>query len=212
MSVLSKKTKKKKERNISVFRDYVESIVTAIILALIFQVFIIQTSKVPTGSMLNTIQLGDKLFFLRYIYNKGIFPLYHRDIQRQEIVVFKFPEDPKKDFIKRAIGLPGDRIKLVGGRVYVNGELLEEPYVVHDSPDNVLSLKLRGKDIENVAEFTVPEGKYFVMGDNRDTSYDSRFWGFVDRKLIKGRGFMIYWSYDGKAGSIRWDRILKLLR
>ncbi len=198
---------KEPKRKLSLFRDYLEAFVTAVILALIFQAFIIQTSKIPTGSMLNTIQQGDRIFFLRFIYWKGIFPLYHRDLKRQEIVVFKFPEDPKKDFIKRLIGLPGDRIKIRNNKVYVNGQMLEEPYVISTNPLNRMA-----SGTSNIEEFTVPEDHIFVLGDNRDNSYDSRYWGFVPLDYVKGRGLLTYWSYDAESGSINWDKILAKLR
>lgn len=195
------------KRRLSLLRDYLEAFVTAVILALIFQAFIIQTSKVPTGSMLNTIQHGDRLFFLRFIYWKGPFPLYHRAPKRQEIVVFKFPEDPTKDFIKRLIGLPGDRVKIRDNKVYVNGEMLDEPYVISTNPLNRMA-----SGNSNIDEFTVPENHIFVLGDNRDNSYDSRYWGFVPFDYIKGRGLLTYWSYDAKSGRINWDKFLKKLK
>lgn len=201
-----KKDKEETIRKLSIFRDYLEAFITAVILALIFQAFVIQTSKIPTGSMLETIQKGDRIFFLRFIYWKGPSPFYHRDLERQEIVVFKFPEDPTKDFIKRLIGLPGDNIRIRNHKVFVNGTLLNEPYAVY------------GDDIEdhafNVANMhiNVPEDHIFVLGDNRFNSYDSRYWGFVPMDYLKGRGLLTYWSYDYETGSLNWDKILRRLK
>lgn len=196
-----------KKRKLSMSRDYLEAFITAVILALIFQAFIIQTSKIPTGSMLDTIQKGDRIFFLRFIYWDGPSPLYHRELKRQEIVVFKFPEDPTKDFIKRLIGLPGDHIMVKDNKVYVNGNMLDEPYVIHSNPVNRITAQL-----SDINEFVVPEDHIFVLGDNRDNSYDSRFWGFVPFAYIKGRGLLTYWSYDYEKGRVNWDKFLRRLK
>lgn len=202
-----KKKEEDSKRKLSLFRDYLEAFITAIILALIFQAFIIQTSKIPTGSMLDTIQMGDRIFFLRFIYWDGPSPLYHRDLERQEIVVFKFPEDPTKDFIKRLIGLPGDTIEIRNNQVIVNGKTLDEPYIIYSNPINRYA-----SNTSNIPKFKVPENHIYVLGDNRDNSYDSRYWGFVPMDYLKGRGLLTYWSYDYESGSVNWDRFLRRLK
>lgn len=191
-----------------VLLEYIEALAVALVLALIIRTFVVQAFKIPSGSMLETLQIGDHLLVNKFIYGLKI-PFTDTilvDIdnpQHEDIIVFEFPEDPSKDFIKRVIGLPGDTLEIRNKDVYRNGEKLVEPYVQHTDPNMV------GRR-DNMAQITVPEGKYFVMGDNRDESYDSRFWGFVDREKIKGKALIIYWSWDGFP-HVRWNRIGKLV-
>jgi signal peptidase I len=186
----------------SVVREYFESIVIAVILALFVRTWAVQAFKIPTGSMENNLLIGDHLLVNKFLFGpaasgaeRAVLPM--RDIRRGDIVVFKYPDEPERDFIKRVIGLPGDTLELRNKKVYINGTPLEEPYVhfldaAHDAGE-VTSFDVR----ERYGPVQVPQGQYFVMGDNRDNSQDSRYWGFLPRGYIKGRALMIYWSYDG---------------
>jgi len=188
-----------------VLKEYVEAFVVAFILAMIIRTFVVQAFKIPSGSMLDTLLIGAHLLVNKFIFGVKI-PFWDRilvpidDPERGDIIVFKFPEDPSKDFIKRVIGTPGDTVEIRNKVVVVNGQPLEEPYTQHTSPAIIPGLR------DNMSQITVPENSFFVMGDNRDESYDSRFWGFVDRKAIKGKAFIIYWSWKSLT-DIRWSRI-----
>ncbi len=186
-------------------KEYSEAMIIALVLALVIRTFFIQAFKIPSGSMLETLLIGDHLLVSKINYGIKIpftdsFAVTFSEPAFQDIVVFEFPEDESKDFIKRIIGLPGDTIEIKDKQVYRNGELLEEAYVQHTDPS------VRNGVRDNREPVKVPEGKYFVMGDNRDESYDSRFWGFVDKGQIKGKAWILYWSWQG-MGNIRWDRI-----
>jgi signal peptidase I len=206
----------------STVREYFESIVIAVILALFVRTWAVQAFKIPTGSMENNLLVGDHLLVNKFAFaptlsrfEKAILPV--RDVRRGDVVVFKFPNEPERDFIKRVIGLPGETLELRNKRVYVNGEPLDEPYVYFLDPmageGEVTSLDVR----ERYGPVKVPQEQYFVMGDNRDNSQDSRYWGFLPASYVKGRALMIYWSYDGARddGSFltglftrtRWERI-----
>ena len=186
------------------FREYYEAILVAVIFASFVKIFIFQTYKIPTESMVGTLLVGDHLIVDKFGFRdpgtslfKSIFPF--RDIKRGDVIVFKYPKDPRMFFVKRAIGLPGDTVSIVNKKIYINGTAQEEPYAVFADdtvfpPDPGLPDLLRLRD--NQAEIKVPEGYYFAMGDNRDRSNDSRFWGFVPRSSIAGRGWIIYWSYE----------------
>lgn len=202
-----------------VVKDYAEALIIALILAFFIRSFVVQAFKIPSGSMLQTLQIGDHLLVNKFVYGiklpfSDITVIPISDPEHGDIIVFKYPMDTKIDYIKRVIGLPGDRLRIENKQVWRNGELLDEPYARHiDShtismvcpePPNGETMGCPCRD--NIEEFTVPPGKYFVMGDNRDASKDSRCWGFVDRKLIRGRAWMIYWSWAGVA-NIRWERI-----
>ena len=186
----------------STAREYFEAIATAVILALFVRTWAVQAFKIPTGSMENNLLIGDHLLVNKYVYSptasaieRTVFPI--RDPRRGDIVVFKYPDEPERDFIKRVIGLPGDTLELRNKKVYVNGQPLDEPYVHFLEPasgaSEVTSFDVR----ERYGPVRVPDEQYFVMGDNRDNSQDSRYWGFLPRANIKGRALMIYWSYDG---------------
>lgn len=175
--------------------EYIEVVVTAFILAMIVRTFIIQAFKIPSRSMVPTLRVGDHLFVCKFIYGLPI-PFTDEKIfefhspQRGDIIVFKSPTDSKKDYIKRVIGLPGDEIMIKDKQVYINGKPLDEPYKVHSSL-RILSV---GSPRDNWKEpKKVPEDSYFMMGDNRDDSTDSRFWGFLEKELIKGKAIFIYW-------------------
>jgi signal peptidase I len=185
----------------SLARDYFETIVTCVIFVLFARTFVFQQSKIPTGSMIPTLLIGDYIMVNKFVYapptggvpilgslERALFPL--RDVKRLDIVVFKFPEEPEKDYIKRVIGLPGETIEIRARQVYIDGRPLDEPYKVHRN------LRVTNIDQDDYPATRIPDNSYFCMGDNRDNSRDSRSWGFVPRDYIKGRAFMIWWSYD----------------
>jgi signal peptidase I len=196
----------------STIREYFESIVIAVILALFVRTWVVQAFKIPTGSMENNLLIGDHLLVNKFVFGpasgrfeRAVFPM--RDIRRGDVVVFKFPDEPERDFIKRVIGLPGETLELRNKKVYVDGQPLDEPYVHFLEPardgQEITSFDLR----ERYGPVKVPDGQYFVMGDNRDNSQDSRYWGFVKREKIRGKAFMIYWSWNGEKHWLRWRRL-----
>lgn len=194
-------------------KEYVEAIVTALILALIIRAYVVQAFKIPSGSMIPTLLVGDHILVNKFIYGTKI-PFTDKRIlvfkkpAKGDIIVFKFPENPKKDFIKRVIATEGDIIEERNKIVYVNGKQIEEPYARH------VDSYLRPGIIDprdNFGPIKVPKNKVFVMGDNRDQSYDSRYWGFVDLKDIKGKALIIYWSWDPN-NSLRFNRIGRLIK
>ncbi len=239
----------------TVWREYFESAVVTVIMALFGMTFIVQAVKVPTGSMQNTITIGDHLLVNKFIFAPGeTLPfLPQREIKRGDIIVFKYPGnpyDPKRDdrpdnrpiltnYVKRVIGLPGDRIRIEGNNVIINDEVIPEhrieanevgpnaplktvidpppppkpgePYSVYYRPgaedDDQEYDVFQGK-----AEITVPPASYFVMGDNRNNSEDSRYWGFVPRNFVIGRAMFVYWSYDESRPPTGWGIIGDFLR
>jgi signal peptidase I len=195
-------------------RENIEAIVVAVILALFIRTFIVQAFKIPSGSMKETLQIGDHILVNKFIY--GIKLPYLQttlisitDPQRDDIVVFEFPEDKDKDFIKRVVGVAGDVVEVRNKKVRVNGILQEGSYIVNSDP-HIFPGNLQPRD--NFGPVTVPTHALFVMGDNRDHSYDSRYWGFVDLKAIKGKAFIIYWSWDKDDFGVRWRRIGHILK
>lgn len=192
--------------------EYAKAIITALLLALLIRAFIIQAFKIPSGSMIPTLLVGDHLLVNKFIYGTKI-PFSDKRIlvirkpERGDIIVFKYPEDPKRDFIKRVIGTEGDTLEARDKIVYVNGKANEEPYVFY--ADN--TIRPKGNDPrDNFGPVHVPKDKVFVMGDNRDQSYDSRFWGFVDIHEIRGKALIIYWSWDTNKW-LRFNRIGRLI-
>jgi signal peptidase I len=225
----------------SVIREYFESIVIAVILALFVRTWVVQAFKIPTGSMENNLLIGDHLLVNKFVFGptplaigRAVLPV--REIRRGDIVVFKYPDEPDRDFIKRVIGLPGETVELRNKKVYINGQPLNEPYVHFLSPPSSEYQEVTSYDVrERYAPVTVPPDKYFVMGDNRDNSQDSRYWGFLPRSYIKGKALLIYWSYESgrddyldegfgasakRIGSVvvhfftktRWERLLHQIR
>ncbi len=209
----------------STLREYFESIVIAVILALFIRTFVVQAFKIPTGSMENNLLIGDHLLVNKFVFGPTASGVERRvlpitDIRRGDVVVFKYPEDPERDFIKRVIGLPGETLELRHKRVYINGRGLDEPYVHFLQPPSDAGpgdADYTPYDVrENYGPVTVPPDHYFMMGDNRDNSQDSRYWGFLPRAFIKGKALMVYWSFEsdenGGTGNIltgtRWRRIL----
>jgi len=210
-----------KSRSKSIIRDYAEAIIIALLLALVIRTFVVQAFKIPSGSMKSTLLVGDHILVNKFVYGIKL-PYWNIELlpisqpKRQDIVVFRYPVDPSKDFIKRVVGLPGDTIRIQDKKVFVNEQPLSEPYVVH-SDSRVLPLSTSPRD--NMIPVKVPANSLFVMGDNRDESYDSRFWKFVDMSELRGKAFIIYWSWnnDGELSLspqesyVRWNRIGSLL-
>ncbi len=205
-------------------REYFEAFGVALVIALIVRTLFFQAFKIPSGSMENTLLVGDHIFVNKFIYGYHV-PFTRGRIlefttpKRGDIIVFVFPEDPSKDFIKRVIGVPGDVVEIRRKTVYVDGIALKEPYVHYADKAEADSFQ-RPRD--DMAPIRVPPGKLFVMGDNRDRSYDSRYWGFVDMDEVIGKAFIIYFSIDWNKGGgwsdlwlwpemVRWDRIGRIL-
>jgi len=195
------------------FRENAEAIFIAVIIALFIRTFVVQAFKIPSGSMKPTLQIGDHILVNKFIYgvkipylNTVLLPA--KKPQRGDIVVFKYPLDPKKDFIKRVIGLPGDAVEIREKVIYINGQRLNHDVGVFSDPRTIAG-NIRPRD--NMGPITVPKGALFVMGDNRDESFDSRFWGFVPLRDVNGKAFIIYWSWDSEDFNVRWGRIANLL-
>jgi len=201
----------------SVVREYFESLVMAVGLALFVRTFVFQAFKIPTGSMEPNLLVGDHLIVNKAVFSpsasgleRAIMP--RRDIRRGEVVVFKFPKDPARDFIKRVIGLPGDQIELRRKKIYVNGQVLDEPYAHFIAPLSPEGER-RSNDLrEEYGPVTVPSGQYFVMGDNRDNSEDSRFWGFLPASYVKGKALFIYFSVGNTVSDIQFGRLLNKVK
>lgn len=200
---------KKKSR----LRENVEAILIAILLALFIRSFVVQAFKIPSGSMKPTLQIGDHILVNKFTYGVDL-PFTDITIipggrpERGDIIVFEYPVEPDKDFIKRVIGVPGDVVEIKNKDVYVNGERLEQGYTMH-TENHIIPGEKTERD--NFGPVTVPENEYFVLGDNRDNSYDSRFWGFVEDGALKGEAFIIYWSWDKERFWPRWSRLGKIL-
>lgn len=224
--------------------DYLESFLVTVLIALFGTTFVVQAFKIPSESMKPTLQVGDHLLVNKFIFGgrgewyEKLLP--YRSIRRGDILVFKYPFDDHPHYVKRVIGIPGDRIRIVDQKVYVNGARLDEPYVLHDPgasdpfgdnfppPDSYsVEIGLRPEWAAKIMQYVhhdelvVPENHYFVMGDNRDHSWDSRYWGFVDRDAVMGRPMVIYWSIEatssdytnrGLSGSLSgiWQAVLHL--
>ena len=202
-----------KQKQKSTIREYVEAILIALLLALFIRTFVVQAFKIPSGSMKDTLLIGDHILVSKFIYGiKNPFNdatlIPFKKPQRRDIVVFKYPVNPKQDYIKRVVGLPGDTIEIKDKKVYVNDEPQEEKYAIF-LDNKILPAHVQRRD--NMGPITVPENSLFVMGDNRDNSYDSRFWNFVDLKSVKGKAFILYWSWDKEIFSVRWNRIANLV-
>src|SRR5215469_2294587 len=212
----------------SVVREYAEAFGVAIILALIIRTFFIQAYKIPSGSMEPTLLIGDHILVNKLIFGlripdsifgvtplSGIIPYGHyvfrlEPVHRGDVVVFVFPPDPTKDFIKRVIGVGGDTVEVRGKSVYLNGRKMEDPHAHYEPAEGNSEIAPR----DRYGPTVVPNGQVFVMGDNRDRSYDSRFWGFVDDNNVEGRALVIYWSWDSDSGSflpIRWTRFGRII-
>jgi len=232
----------KQEFKKSTLREYFESVVIAVILALFVRTFVVQAFKIPTGSMENNLLIGDHLLVNKFVYGpaptgfeRTLLPI--GTIKRGEVLVFKYPEQPDRDFIKRVIGLPGETLEVRQKKVYINGKPLDEPYTHFlTAPAGSAFHEETSFDVrDQYGPVTIPPDHYFMMGDNRDNSQDSRYWGFLPRENIKGRALLIYWSYEAEreeyeeAGAgetvkglfsvfthfftrTRWDRMLHQIR
>ena len=210
----------------SIFREYAEAIVVAMLLAFAIRVFVVQAFKIPSGSMIPTLLIGDHILVSKLSYGiqwpsncklqMAIPPvncyaskalIEFGKPQRGDIIVFRFPEDEEKDFIKRIVGTPGDTVQLLHKKVLVNGAPLDDKVFTQRIDPGIIDGTINPRD--NFGPVTVPEDAYFVMGDNRDQSLDSRFWGFVREEKIRGKAFRIYWSWSGQGKWtewVRWDR------
>ncbi|MFQ5777740.1 MAG: signal peptidase I [Terriglobia bacterium] len=212
-------SEKRRRQTASTLREYVDSLLVTVLLALFGTTFVLQAFKIPSSSMEDTLLVGDHLLVNKFIFAGPLESppawLPYRNVRRGDIIVFKYPFPPHQHFVKRVIGLPGDRLKIVNREVQVNGQPLDETYKIHRHDafgpgfrdnfppgEGFLPYSMEEEWAEEVARLTVgdelviPAGKYFAMGDNRDNSQDSRYWGFVDRENIIGRPLFIYWSFD----------------
>jgi len=226
----------------STVREYFEAMVTAVILALFIRTFVVQAFKIPTGSMENNLLIGDHLLVNKFAVGptasgleRALLPVSR--IKRGDVLVFKYPIEPDRDFIKRVIGLPGDTLEVRDKKVYIDGTPLDEPYAHYLDATGPSELReVTSSDVrDHFGPVTVPPDQYFMMGDNRDNSADSRYWGFLRRDYIKGKALVIYWSYesdredyqqDGAAAVVkdlasvfahfftrtRWDRMFHQIR
>lgn len=193
----------------SVFREYAEAIIIALILALIIRTFVVQAFKIPSGSMEPTLLVGDHLLVSKFIYGvrnpfTGEVWIDLREPRRYEVVVFRYPRNPSQDYIKRVIGLPGETVEIRDKTVYVDGQRIDDPRAVFRD-DEVLPAARQPRD--NFGPVTVGPEELFVMGDNRDNSHDGRFWGMVETQALRGKAFILYWSWDHEERRVRWHRL-----
>jgi signal peptidase I len=214
----------------SALREYAEAFGIAVILAVVLRAFFVQAYKIPSGSMEPTLLVGDHIIVNKLIYGFrmpdslfGLTPLQSEipygkylfqiePVHRGDVVVFVFPPDPTKDFIKRVIGVPGDTVQVKAGRLYLDGQEVADPHAHFEIPPQD---RTPSSERDYFGPLKVPAGQYFMMGDNRDRSYDSRFWGLVDRNDVEGRAMFIYWSWDSDSSSmlaVRWSRFFKVIR
>jgi signal peptidase I len=233
---IEKPAKKKREK--SVFREYFELIAETAVFVFFVMTFVVQAFQIPTGSMEPTLLVGDFLLVNKLVYASTLTPfeetiLPRRRLSRQDIVVFKYPNELSKDFVKRVIGLPGEKLEIKNKQLFINDKPLDEPYKVHNDSQIIAKTSTYNYDYtirDNYGPVTVPEGHIFVMGDNRDNSADSRYWGFLPRANIKGRPWVIYFSYKAERDAYlktglrdrlkklvsflpkaRWSRMLKII-
>jgi signal peptidase I len=198
----------------STFREYAEAILMALALALFIRTFIVQAFKIPSGSMIPTLQIGDHILVNKLSYGVRL-PFLERYLleydapDRGDVVVFIFPEDRSKDFIKRVIGVAGDTVEIRAKKVYINGKEANDPHAYFAGYDPQAGPMGGGDDY---GPKVVPENHIFVMGDNRDRSYDGRFWGHVNLSDVRGKAFLIYWSWDGADRWVRWERLGSIIR
>jgi len=222
--------------------EVAEALLVALVFAIFARTWVVQAFKIPTGSMEENLLVGDHILVNKFVYGPSVGPIEGsllplRRVRRGDVVVFKFPEDPARDFIKRCVGLPGDEVDLVDKVLHINGRVVDEPYTFLTDPDiypesPFVPEYYRKRD--NFGPFVVPPGNYFCLGDNRDNSHDSRFWGPVPSEYVKGRALMVYWSIERPAlqtraeaeawwhagpldlstllSSVRWERTFRLVR
>ena len=208
-------------RSKSTLREYLEAIVLAVVLTIVIRGLVVQAFRIPTGSMEDTLVVGDFLFVNKMVYGSEIdiglggerffyyrFPAI-RDPKAGEVIVFRYPEDPSRDFIKRCVAVAGQQVEIRDKVLYVDGKAREEPYVVHKDP-RIIPREKQPRD--NFGPYVVPQGHLFMMGDNRDNSHDSRFWGALPRDLVKGKAMFLYWSWDPDRRLPRLDRLFRPVR
>ena len=205
---MAKKNNEDKPRK-SVFREYAEALGWALVLALIIRTLLLQAFTIPSSSMEKTLLVGDYLLVSKFSYGVKVpftdkFLVEFDGPEIGDIIVFRYPVDPRDDYVKRVVGLPGDVMEMRDKQLYRNGEPVRESYIQNIRPNYI-------GEPDNMPPFTVPEGQYFAMGDNRDNSSDSRVWGGVDRNLIHGKAWRIYWSWDRQEHRVRLDRLGKKL-
>jgi len=231
------------ERQQSSAREYLEALLIAVIFALFVRTFVFQPFKIPSGSMEETLLVGDHILVNKFVYGgtdnaveRWLLPV--RDVRRGDVMVFKYPDDPSRDFIKRCVGLPGDEIEIVDKTLYVNGKEVDDASYTYHTDARVYSrstyLPPAYNRRDNFGPYVVPAASYFCLGDNRDNSRDSRFWSHttVPAEYVKGRAVMVYWSFDaGYAGQAsqsglgrlafvarnfldrtRWERSFRIVR
>ena len=198
----------------SLLREYTEAIVYAILLTVVLRTFVLQAFRIPSESMLNTLLVGDFLFVNKLDYGPRLpltdvrLPGFRHPLPG-DVIVFQYPEDPRKDYIKRCVAVGGQTVQVKDKQLYVDGQKRLEPYVIHiDTSVHPANWDPR----DNFGPFTVPPGTLFMMGDNRDNSNDSRFWGPVPMSNVKGRALFLYWSWDGDRKWPRFGRILSAIR
>lgn len=193
----------------SVFREYFEALLIAVIFATFARTYVVQAFKIPSGSMEENLLIGDHILVNKFVYGpaptafeRAVLPV--REVRRGDVVVFKSPEDPTRDFIKRCVALPGDQVEIIGKKLFVNGEPIDESaYTYHTDRQTYPSSRFYQPQFryrDNFGPEIIPAGRYFCLGDNRDNSNDSRFWGSVPEEMIKGRAVLIYWSYESDGG------------
>lgn len=175
----------------STIREYFESIVITAIIALFATTYVVQAFKIPTGSMESNLLIGDHLLVNKFVYGihdgpfSGLLP--YKEPRRGDVIVFKYPKNPDVAYVKRLIGMPGDKLEMIGRTIYINGQALKEDYTQYIDSGSVYA---------HYGPYQVPENQYFAMGDNRDNSQDSRWWGFVPRDYLLGKALVIYWSFE----------------
>ena len=206
----------------SLIREYTEAILMALLLALVIRTFVIQAFKIPSGSMKNTLLIGDHILVSKFSYGIHIpneipftdiklfsdIRLFASTPARGDIIVFKFPRDESRDFIKRVIGLPGDKIQIARQKVYINNRLYNDPFARHTESPSDEAYPPR----DDFGPTMVPAGHLFMLGDNRENSQDSRFWGFLDINKVKGRAIIIYWSWNNLESWVRTERFGQVLQ
>jgi len=176
----------------STIREYFESIVITAIIALFATTYVVQAFKIPTGSMESNLLIGDHLLVNKFVYglhSPGFLSklLPYKEPRRGDVIVFKYPNSPEVAYVKRLMGMPGDKVELIGHTLYINGKALKETYTQYIDPESIYA---------HYGPYEVPQGHYFAMGDNRDNSQDSRWWGSVPRDYILGKALVIYWSFE----------------
>lgn len=211
-------TPRVRSRTKSAIREYLEALLLAVVLTIVVRGLVLQAFRIPTSSMEETLQIGDFLFVNKMVYGSeidigvaGHQLVYHRfpairEPKPGDVIVFRYPDDPSRDFIKRCVATGGQTVELRDKVLYVDGQAQEEPYVVHKDP-RVLPREVNARD--NFGPYVVPQGQLFMMGDNRDNSHDSRFWGGLPRTLVKGQAMVVYWSWDADRRLPRASRLLR---